>query len=292
MRIDIQSRTPALPSIVKGIPLSEEEGLGALTIAGYAREVTTRFAEREALAMRLPDGSRISWTYAELWDRSVEVAKALIAAGVGKDSRVGILMTNRPEYIASLFGIALAGGVTVSLSTFSTPIELDYLLRASCVSLLLYDRQVLKKDFGAMLGELEPAILTTAPGTLNSTKFPFLRRLVVLDSVTSGATGAAPDGASVEKWAGFPWRRRCRFHGNGRAARGDGQSRRCGRALFFLGYNQPAQGHFPCAAGAGDPVVALAADPGRRPGQFPGALLDRQRLLLVRQSLHGAGQLH
>ena len=39
-----------LPSIVKGIPLSEEPGLGALTLPGLFREVTSRFAEREALS--------------------------------------------------------------------------------------------------------------------------------------------------------------------------------------------------------------------------------------------------
>ncbi|HTZ69146.1 MAG TPA: long-chain fatty acid--CoA ligase, partial [Acetobacteraceae bacterium] len=113
------------------------------------------------------------------------------------------LMTNRPEYIAALFGIALPGGVTVSLSTFSTPMELEYLLQASCVSVLLYDRQVLKRDFGAVLGELEPAILTAAPGGLVAARFPFLRRLVALDSVTAGAGSAAADGAAVETWADF-----------------------------------------------------------------------------------------
>ncbi|MCE7798666.1 acyl--CoA ligase [Sphingobium sufflavum] len=194
------------PSIVHGAPLSDERTLGTLTIPGYARDVTRRFAEREALVMHQA-GERISWTYAELWDRSVEVAKALIAAGVGKDSRVGVLMTNRPEYLSAVFGIALAGGVTVSLSTFSTPQELEYLLQAGAVSLLLYDRQVLKKDFGTMLADLEPAILTAAPAALTAAKVPYLKRLVALDSVTASdlpASDASPhDAGMVERWADF-----------------------------------------------------------------------------------------
>jgi acyl-CoA synthetase (AMP-forming)/AMP-acid ligase II len=189
-------------SIVHGLPLAEEPGLGALTIAGFAREVTTRFGDREALVMRGP-GGRVSWSYAGLWARSVEIAKALIAAGVGKDARVGVLMSNRPEYIASVFGVALAGGVTVSLSTFSTPGELEYMLQAGAVSVLLYDRQVLKKDFGVMLQELEPRIATAAPGGLGSTKLPFLRRLVALEAVAAPVGEAAPDGAAVERWADF-----------------------------------------------------------------------------------------
>jgi acyl-CoA synthetase (AMP-forming)/AMP-acid ligase II len=189
-------------SIVHGAPLTAEPNLGALTIPGYLGEITQRFSQREAVVMRI-GGQRIAWSYADLWERSVEVSRALIAAGVGKDSRVGILMTNRPEYLSSLFGTALAGGVAVALSTFSTPAELEYLLKASGVSIVLFDRQVLKKDFGAMLGELEPATLTAAAGTFSSTRFPFLRRLVALDTVTPAGATPAPDGASVETWAAF-----------------------------------------------------------------------------------------
>src|SRR5262245_15745158 len=105
----------ATSSIVEGIPLSEERGLGALTLPGYLREVTMRFAEREALVFRTAAGAE-RWSYAELWERSVAVARALIACGVGKDSRVGIMMTNRPEWIAGVFGTALAGGVAVTIS--------------------------------------------------------------------------------------------------------------------------------------------------------------------------------
>src|SRR6186713_1287460 len=97
-------------SIVHGEPLDTEPFLGPLTIGGFAREVTRRHGNSEAIVTRAPDG-RISWTYDDLWERSVEVAKALVAAGMGRDARVGILMTNRPEYLSALFGIALAGGV-------------------------------------------------------------------------------------------------------------------------------------------------------------------------------------
>jgi fatty-acyl-CoA synthase len=189
-------------SLVHGSPLPQEPGMGALTIAGYAREIARRYGAREALVLHAPQG-RISWSYDELWQRSVEVAQALIAAGVGKDSRVGILMTNRPEYLSALFGTAMAGGVAVALSTFSTPYELEYLLQASNVSLLLYERQVLKKDFGAMLVELEPRIASAKPGNFSSVKFPFLHRLVALDTVTAVSAPAAADSEIIEHWDDF-----------------------------------------------------------------------------------------
>jgi acyl-CoA synthetase (AMP-forming)/AMP-acid ligase II len=123
------------------------------------------------------------------------VAKALIACGADKDSPIGILMTNRLEWVSSCFGIGLVGGTVVGLSTFSTPSELEYLLKATGVSILLFEREVAGKDFTAMLTALEPDIANAEPGALLSPKFPFLRRLVVVDD-------DKPVGA-IESWQHF-----------------------------------------------------------------------------------------
>ena len=177
-------KTPAL-SIIHGIPLAEEQGLGALTLPGFLREVTARYGPREALVFY--EGGHVErWSYDTLWARAMAVARALTACGVGKDSRVGIMMTNRPEWIAAFFGTALAGGVAVTISTFSTPQELEYLLQAGCVSVLLFEGRVLKKDFAEILYELEPGIRNAAPGKLQSTKFPFLRYFAGVGVETAG----------------------------------------------------------------------------------------------------------
>jgi fatty-acyl-CoA synthase len=183
------------PAIAHGIPLEDEPGLGPLTTPGFLREVTARYGTREALVQPFPDGSRQAWSYAELWDRSCAVARALIACGAGRDSRIGILMTNRLEWVSSFFGIGLAGGTAVGLSTFSTPAELDHLIKASGVSIVLFERGVVAKDFAAILTELEPAIASAEPGGLASTRFPFLRRLAMVDA--GPATGA------IESWRTF-----------------------------------------------------------------------------------------
>lgn len=182
-------------SIVRGMPLSQEPGLGELTLSGFIRQVARRFSDREALVQRRPDGTTERWSYRNLQNRCIEVAKALVARGLGKGERVGILMTNRAEFLSSVFGTALAGGVASPLSTFSTPHELEYLVASSACSVLLLERHVLKKDFVQMLCEIEPAFDTAAPGHVASLKFPFLRHLAVVDSsVTRGA---------IESWSSF-----------------------------------------------------------------------------------------
>jgi fatty-acyl-CoA synthase len=197
MSADASSHASHEPAIVSGIPLSAEPGLGALTIPGYLREVTARFAQREALVWRV-EREIVRWSYAALWERSLEVARALIACGVGKDSRVGILMTNRPEHLAAAFGTALAGGTIVALNTFSTQAELEHLLEASSVSILLLERSIAQKDFAALLGELEPAIRTAEVGRLSSTRFPFLHRIAMVATDEPRAARGA-----IEAWPDF-----------------------------------------------------------------------------------------
>jgi len=193
----------SMPSLVYGIPLDEEPGLDALTIPSFLQMVTRRFAEREALVMHQPDGV-VRWSYTDLWNHSVDVARALIAAGVGKESRVGILMTNRPEYLSSMFGIALAGGVAVALSTFSTPAELEYLLAVSAVSILLFEDRVHKKNFSAMLCELEPQFNSASYKKLSSEKFPFLERLIRLRGCTDDVSDQPILSAlAFEEWNQF-----------------------------------------------------------------------------------------
>lgn len=191
-------------SLVRAVPLSEEPGIGALSIPGYLREVTTRYADNEAVVMRC-ENSVERWTYRDVWNRSVDVARALIACGVGKGARVGILMTNRPEYLSALFGTAMAGGSFVVLSTFSTSAELEHLLAASNISVLIYEDQVLKKDFTAALCELEPKLTDIKPGQLSSTKFPYLQHLIWLKGITAeGTRDKNPDQvAALEFWESF-----------------------------------------------------------------------------------------
>ena len=185
--------TPSL-SCAFGPPLSSEVGVGPLTLGEYLREITWNFGPREAAVLR-EDETAARWTYSDLWDHSFAVARALIACGVTKGTRVGLLMTNRLEFLSGFFGIALAGGVAATISTFFTASELDEVLRASGCTILLFEKNVLKKDFATILAELEPGIRTAEPGSIASLTYPFLRYAVALGDV--GGEGA------IESWDDF-----------------------------------------------------------------------------------------
>jgi acyl-CoA synthetase (AMP-forming)/AMP-acid ligase II len=120
-----------------GPPLSSEAGIGAQTLGGFIREVTDRFADREALCFREPDYTVVRWTYAELRARVDAVARALLAGGVGVGTRVALLMGNRPEWIACAYGVTSIGAVLVPINTFFEADEREYVLAHSGASLLL-----------------------------------------------------------------------------------------------------------------------------------------------------------
>jgi fatty-acyl-CoA synthase len=160
----------------------------------YLREVVQRHGPAEAAVIH-QDGKAIRWTYNDLWARSMDVARALRACGVGKGTRVGLLMTNRLEFLSGFFGTALAGGVATTISTFFTAPELDAVLQASCCSVLLVERHVIRKDFVQILMDLEPAIAAGSPGKLASDRFPYLKDIVQVDG--------EHDVGVIEGWPAF-----------------------------------------------------------------------------------------
>jgi fatty-acyl-CoA synthase len=164
----------------RGPPAEAEEGMGALTLSGFLLEVARNHPDREALAFHEPDGGVVRWSYRDLECEARRVARAVLGTGAGKDSRVGILMGNRPEWIAALYGVALAGAVAVPLNTYFEPPELDYVLRHSDAKLLLTQTRLLGHAYVDQLAELCPELAGAAPGELRSSRYPHLRRVAAL----------------------------------------------------------------------------------------------------------------
>ncbi|MCU1486785.1 MAG: AMP-dependent synthetase and ligase [Actinomycetia bacterium] len=167
-----------------GPPLSGAEGIGALTMGGFLAEVCHRFRGNEALVFDDPlaGGVTVRWTYGDLEHHARRVARALLAAGIGKGARVGILMGNRPEAVASLFGAALTGAVAVPLSTFSPKPELAHLLGHADLSALLLQTSMGPRSFATDVEELR------AEAT-----FPYLRHVAALGAASWDAFLARGD---------------------------------------------------------------------------------------------------
>ena len=144
-----------------------------LTIPALLRARTD--AEPERVLLAVDDGVL---TYGDASRRSAELARALLAAGIGPHSRVALLFPNGPEFVVSWLALARIGAVSVPLSTFSTSIELVGLLRGADVTLLLATPGYRSHDYVASLSAGMEALDLAAPPPLLAAAAPSLRRIV------------------------------------------------------------------------------------------------------------------
>jgi fatty-acyl-CoA synthase len=146
----------------------------------FLADVVARGGERVALRF---EGR--SLRYAELEREVRALARGLLAAGVAKGARVGVLMANRPEWVIASYAIGLVGGVLVPVNTFATPSEREYILRHSDASLLLMQPTLRKRDFLAELRSSHPRLASSAPGRFFDARLPSLRGVAVLGAASS-----------------------------------------------------------------------------------------------------------
>jgi len=133
------------------------------TFPALLAEQALRYGAREAVV-----GSGQRLTYAELRSEVLRVARGLLRLGVRRGDHIGILMSNRPEWIVSFLAIHQVGGVVVALNTWATPRELEYALHHADVTIMLAIEGIRSHDYRHTLAEVRP-------------RLPLLRHVVWLE---------------------------------------------------------------------------------------------------------------
>jgi acyl-CoA synthetase (AMP-forming)/AMP-acid ligase II len=120
------------------------------------------------LTMIVVDDERM--TFGEADAHSADLARALLAQGIGKGSRVGLIMQNRPDFAVIFFAVARIGAVVVPISTLSTTRELGRIINHADLSILISSDRYLSHDYVERLqtalgldGLSPPLALTAAP---------------------------------------------------------------------------------------------------------------------------------
>ena len=119
-------------------------------------ESAQRFPEKTALVFQ---GQKIS--YRELDGLANCCANALAKVGVQKGDRVALYMTNRPEYIISVYGIARLGAVFTPLNPTYKEAEIEHQLNDAEASVLIVQESLypLVRTIRPQLGSLREIIL-------------------------------------------------------------------------------------------------------------------------------------
>jgi len=134
----------------EGPAVAEVPGVGALTLGGFLAEVVERHGDREAVVFDDPlrGGETVRWTYRRLGAEARRVGRALVACRVMPGESVGVVMGNRPEALAAIFGAALAGAVAAPMSTFAPRPELAHMVAACRARVVLSQERLLARRFG------------------------------------------------------------------------------------------------------------------------------------------------
>ena len=85
--------------------------------------------------------SDLRLTFAKLNERGNRVANAFVEAGVRKNERVALLLTNSAEFMESYFGLAKIGAVVVPLNWRLVADELEFILKDSGATRLIFGEE-------------------------------------------------------------------------------------------------------------------------------------------------------
>src|SRR4051794_5686526 len=190
------------------VPLLEE------TIGENLERTVAEHGAREALVSR---HQGLRYTYAELNAAVDEVARGLLAIGLGPRDRLGIWSPNCAEWVLVQLATAKIGVILVNVNPAYRTSELEYALRQSGCRVLIAAQSFKGSDYVAMVDEVGPSVeslertiflgsegwqelVAKAAGVAQSRVSEIAGSLTPADPIniqyTSGTTGA-PKGATL-----------------------------------------------------------------------------------------------
>lgn len=158
----------------------------ALTIPALMAHRREHEPDRQALVT-----SDAAVTYAELDDAGAAVAARLVAAGVVKGDRVGLLAPNGIDWASIAIGVLRVGAVLVPLSTLLRPPELLAQMGTASVSHLVLVPGFRDRDYLADLEAAAPGIVTTVQVGGRHAAAPSLRGLWTTEALPGEVAPAA-----------------------------------------------------------------------------------------------------
>ncbi len=125
-------------------------------------------------------------SYVDLQAESLAAARSLLALGIGRGDRVGVLLGNQPEWVILALAASYLGATLVPLNTWYKEIELSWTLRHCGLKLLISAARFIKADYLSLLHKIVPEAAGATPGRIDSPAYPALKSLFFVGEVPSG----------------------------------------------------------------------------------------------------------
>ncbi|GAK55829.1 long-chain fatty-acid-CoA ligase [Candidatus Vecturithrix granuli] len=134
-----------------------------MTIAKLVEDVVAIYGRNKCLTFE-----KTTYTYEKFNQKINQTAHGLRNLGISRGSRIGLFLSNCPEYLYTYFGVIKLGGINVPINTFLSSEELQFILHDCEMSAVVTDQK--------LYAVLEPIIPT----------LPHLKHIIVVDKDIPG----------------------------------------------------------------------------------------------------------
>ncbi|WP_350348960.1 AMP-binding protein [Agromyces sp. G08B096] len=139
-------------------PAIDGDGFGTLSLASCLAETATRHPDRRALLFM-----GTTTTYGELWAQTRAYAGALRTRGIGRGSRVALIVPNVPDFARVFYATISLGAVAVPVHLLFKSEEIEYVLRDSGADLVVVAAPLLGEAVPAAAAAGVPLVTVLAP---------------------------------------------------------------------------------------------------------------------------------
>ncbi len=122
----------------------------------------------------------LCWSYRDFYERTDDLAKGLLAVGIGRGDHVGVWARNVPEWLTFMFATAKIGAVLVTINTNYKIHEAEYVLKQSDMKMLALIDGQRDVSYTDIMYELVPELKTQPRGMLKSKLLPYLKHVVFI----------------------------------------------------------------------------------------------------------------
>jgi fatty-acyl-CoA synthase len=147
------------------------------TVGDWLEYWATQIPDKECIVYS-DRNLRFSWR--EYNQRVDDMAKGLVAIGVGKESKVGIWAQNVPDWLTFMYACAKIGAIAVTVNTSYKDHELAFVIENSDMHTLCITDGISGSDYVQMTYSLIPELKSDPRGYLNRTRFPELKNVIYI----------------------------------------------------------------------------------------------------------------
>lgn len=136
-------------------------------------------------------------TYRALDARTLRIANAFVELGVGKGTRIALMMPDGAMWLTVFLAAMRVGALVAPVSTLCTAPELAHILRHSDSQILVAVRRFLRHDYAERLEAALPGLAAGAAGALRLHQAPYLRSIWLGDAAGLGWAGTHDELAAL-----------------------------------------------------------------------------------------------